>query len=135
TVLGLALTLAFGPRPGPLALNPVLLSAVGLIVLGTVVGVVRGNESYFLLRDLRSAAYFLAGAYLTSAISAETSLTRVALRWMALSVLVASGFQWWRFLNGLTYGAVALDGSASPLRDVSIFQYTYAFAFGVIASR
>jgi hypothetical protein len=134
-VIGLAATLLFGPRPSRAALNPVIVTAAALIILGTVVGILEKNDPYYLLRDMRSGTYFLVGAYLTSVVSTQPSEARVALKWMTLAVLVASAFQWLRFLSGLNYGAVALSGSASALRDVSIFQYTYVFSFGAIASR
>jgi hypothetical protein len=111
-----------------------LIVAVVVAAIALAVGIVRGNSMYFVLRDARAALYFIVGVYLAGVISRTPAMAHAGLRLLALSAVVAACFQWARFVSGLSYGREAEFAGSGLLRDATIYQYTYAFAFGIIAA-
>jgi hypothetical protein len=133
-VLLFAAALATAPAQHRKTTSVLLLVAVVVAGMALAVGIVRENSMYFVLRDTRAALYFIAGVYLANLISRTPEMARAGLRLLALSALLAGCFQWIRFVSGLSYGREAELAGSGVLRDATIYQYTYALAFSVIAA-
>lgn len=111
------------PSDFPQPFQRPFLLMVGVVLFSALWGVVQGNSSYQLLRDLRTLVYFLGSFYLASRlIDHSRQVKRIAYALVIAGILVA-------FQQVITFfGRLSGFLEISSLRDVGIPTGTIAFA-------